>query len=154
AARRFLLGHVGPRPLLLLAPQVRLPLAAVAVDPDPALGPVEEVADLLGSLVVGVAAPGAELEDLAVGVLEDRAVDVGRLLRRLVLVEVAAPGADPHRVLVLLQTPAGDVELVRPLVAGVAVAVVPVPVPVVVEAVAVERAQRRGAQPDVVADAR
>src|SRR5207249_9623562 len=35
---------------------------------------------------------------------------------------------------------------------GVAVAVVPVPVPVVVEAVAVERAQRRGTQPDVVAD--
>ena len=44
-----------------------------------------------------------------------------------------------HRVLVLVEAPARDVELVRALVAGVAVAVVPVPVPVVVEAVAVER---------------
>jgi hypothetical protein len=38
------------------------------------------------------------------------------------------------------EAPAGDVHLVDPLVAHVAVAVVPVPVPVVVEAVAVERA--------------
>src|SRR5206468_2639623 len=108
------------------------------VDPDPALGPVEEVADALGALVVGVAAAGAELEDLAVGVLEDRAVQVRRLLRRL-LAEVAAAGPDPHRVLVLAEPPPRDIELVRALVAGVAVAVVPMPVPVVVEAVAAER---------------
>ena len=129
---------VGARALLVLPAAVRLPLAAVAVDPQPALGAVEQVADLLRALVVGVDAARGELEDRAVGVLEQRRVDVRRLLRRL-RSEVAARGADLHRVLVLLQAPARDVELVRALVAGVAVAVVPVPVPVVVEAIAVER---------------
>ena len=52
----------------------------------------------------------------------------------------------------LTQAPARDVELVRALVARVAVAVVPVPVPVVVEAVPVEGTQGGGAQPHVVVD--
>ena len=56
--------------------------------------------------------------------------------------------------LLLVQAPARDVELVRPLVARVAVAVVPLPVPVVVEAVAVERLLRRGPDPEVVLDLR
>ena len=52
--------------------------------------------------------------------------------------------------LLLLQAPSSDVELVRALIARVAVAVVPVPVPVVVEAVAVERPLRGGTEPQVV----
>src|SRR5204863_2501272 len=58
------------------------------------------------------------------------------------------------RVLLLLQTPSRDVELVRTLVPAVAVAVVPVPVPVVVKAIAVERPLRRGTEPQVVVDFR
>jgi len=53
-------------------------------------------------------------------------------------------------VLLLLETPARDVELMRTLVAAVAVAVVPVPVPVVVEAVAVERPLLGRPEPQVV----
>ena len=60
--------------------------------------------------------------------------------------------SDLHRVLLLLQTPARDVELMRTLIAGVAVAVVPVPVPVVMEAIAVEDALRRGTEPQIVID--
>ena len=56
--------------------------------------------------------------------------------------------------LLLAKAPARDVELVRTLVARVAVAVVPVPVPVVVEAIAVERPLRRRAEPQVVIDLR
>src|SRR5687768_16647019 len=54
----------------------------------------------------------------------------------------------------LVQSPARGVELVRSLVAGVAVAVVPMPVPVVVEAVAIERPLRRRSEPEVVIDFR
>src|SRR5258708_27582443 len=56
--------------------------------------------------------------------------------------------------ILLAQSPARDVELVRPLVAGVAVAVGPLPVPVVVEAIAVERLDRRRAHPQVIIDLR
>src|SRR6266566_4063971 len=51
---------------------------------------------------------------------------------------------------VLAEPPARDVELMRPLVARVAVAEVPVPVPVVVEAVGIERPLRRRPEPEVV----
>src|SRR4029079_1584433 len=56
--------------------------------------------------------------------------------------------------LLLLQAPARDVELVRPLVAAVSVAVIPMPMPVVVEPVTVERPLRGRAQPQVVVDFR
>src|SRR3954452_21866741 len=56
--------------------------------------------------------------------------------------------------LVLAESPPRDIELMRSLVARVAVAVVPVPVPVVVEVVPVERLLRRGPEPRVVIDLR
>src|SRR5207245_8821851 len=45
--------RVGSRPFLVLVAEVRLPLAAVAVDPEPSLRAVKEVADPLRALVVG-----------------------------------------------------------------------------------------------------
>src|SRR5713101_246173 len=118
-----LLRDLAAGALLVLAAQVRLPGAAVAVDPDPALAAVEEVADLLRALVVGVDAAGGELQDLAVRIGEERRVDIRRLLRAAAGVEEAAGGADLHGVDLLAEAPARDVELVRALVAGVAVAV-------------------------------
>ena len=56
--------------------------------------------------------------------------------------------------LLLLEAPPRDVELVRTLVAAVAVPEVPVPVPVVVKAIAVERPFRGRAQPQIVVDLR
>src|SRR5207253_2312358 len=73
-------GRRPARSLLVLAAQVRLPAAPVAVDPDPALAAVEQVSDLLRALVVGLDAAGGELEYLAVRVGEDRRVHVRRLL--------------------------------------------------------------------------
>src|SRR6185369_15784343 len=51
------------------------------------------------------------------------------------------------------ETPAGDVHLMDPLVAEVAVAAIPLPVPVVVELGPCERIQRSGTAPHVVIDA-
>ena len=78
---------------------------------------------------------------------------VRRLLRGLGA-EIAADRADLHRVFLLVQPPARDVELVRALVARVAVAVVPVPVPVVVEAVSIEGPLGCWPEPQVVVDFR
>ena len=68
--------------------------------------------------------------------------------------EVPAGRHHLDRMLLLAQAPARDVELVRTLVAGIAVAVIPVPVPVVMESVAVERPLRRRTEPQVVVDLR
>src|SRR5262249_37642894 len=71
----------GAWPFLVLRSVIRLPPVAVAVDPEPAVGAVEQIADLHGALVVRALAPRAELQQRAIGVLERRAVHVGRLLR-------------------------------------------------------------------------
>src|SRR5713226_8679730 len=147
------IGCVSAWALLVLRAEVRLPLLPVFLDPQPALRAVEQVADLHAAFVVREAAARAELEERAVGVLEEAVLQIRRFLRRLVA-EVAAGRSDLERVLLLAQAPARDVELVRTLVAAVAVAVVPVPVPVVVEAVAVERPLRRWTEPQVVVDFR
>src|SRR5581483_11720759 len=54
----------------------------------------------------------------------------------------------------LLNRPHCDIEHMHALISDLAVAVVPEETPVVMEAVGIERALRRGAQPDVVVDAR
>src|SRR5262245_16215138 len=123
------LGQVGARTLFVLRPEVRLPLLAGLLDPEPALRAVEEVADLHAPFVVGEAAARAEFERTAVGVLEEAGLIVGCFLRRL-LAGIPADRSNLDRVLLLLQPPTRDVELMRSLVAAVAVAVVPVPVPV------------------------
>ena len=79
-AARLLGRRVGARALLVLRAEVRLPFAAVAVDPDPALRPVEQVADLLRAFVVRELAARGELESRAVGVFVERRLRVRRFL--------------------------------------------------------------------------
>src|SRR5262249_31078833 len=96
----------------------------------------------------------AHLEDqLAVAVVEDRDLGVGRLA----VVDVAEAAADADDRLGqsgLAQTPAGLVHLVDALVADVAVAVIPDPVPVVVDGaelgVAVRRVVRCRPAPEII----
>src|SRR5204863_9545274 len=101
------------------------------VDLQAAFAAVEDDADLhalaVERLALGVRgqAARAELEGGAVGVLEDRGLGVGRLLIGIGVRVEAAEGAHPHGGLVLVEAPASDVELVWPLVPGVAVAGVP-----------------------------
>ena len=64
--------------------------------------------------------------------------------------KVPPGGFDLSGVFVFVHSPAGNVELMRPLVADVAVSVVPMPVPVVMEAVAVERPLWCWAEPEVI----
>src|SRR5262249_44690798 len=128
--------------LLVLRSEVRLPRLAGFLDRQPALRAVEDVADSHAARVVREAAARPELQHQPVGVLVYRRLLVRRFLRRL-LAEVAADRSNLDGMLLLLQAPARDVELMRTLVAGVAVAVRPVPVPVVMEAVAVEPTLRR-----------
>src|SRR4026207_1436209 len=100
-------------PLLVLPAHrtlVRLPEPAVAVDPDPSLRTVEEIADALGALVVRMAAARRDLEDRSVSILDQRRVNVRRLLRRG-LAEVSADGADLDGMLLLVEPPSRDVEL-------------------------------------------
>ena len=142
---------VPPGPGLELGAEVGLPVG-VAGDRQDALGAVEDVADLAPCSSLVEQAADLELE-LAVVELEGDELRVGGLA----VVGVAEPAAGGHDglgELVLAQAPAGDVHLVDALVAEVAVAVVPDPVPVVVEPVGVERPLGRGAEPEVVVDAR
>src|SRR5204863_4160396 len=101
--------RVGARTLFALRPEVRLPLLAGLLDPQPALRAVEEVADLHAAFVVGEATARAELEDEAVGVLEEARLQIRRFLRRFVA-EIAAARSNLERMLLLLQAPARDVE--------------------------------------------
>ena len=149
SGKSLLLGGLGARALLVLAAEIGLP--GVAVETEPALGPVEQVADHDAVLGVGGEAPDLELDHASVGVDHLGRLGVGRLLGRSLAVEAAAR-ADLAGMPVLAEPPAGDVPLVRPLVADVAVAVIPVPVPVVVEAVVVEGALGGRAEPGVVID--
>ena len=75
ARRRASGGVSAPGPFSFFAPtaHVGLPPAAGFVDPEPALRAVEEIADPLAAFVVGVLAARGELEDRAVGVLEEGA---------------------------------------------------------------------------------
>ena len=68
----------------------------------------------MGALVVGELSAGRKLEQRAVPVFEEGRVRVGNLPRRF-RPEVAATRLDLSRVLVLVQAPARDVELVRSL---------------------------------------
>ncbi len=81
--RRSRVFRCGNGKRLLLAFFVCLPTARV--DLHPAVGTEEKVADLGFELTfgVGVSAAGLELKDLAVGILEYRGLQVGRLLRAL-----------------------------------------------------------------------
>src|SRR3954451_12739166 len=81
AAAAALDRRLGARPFFVLRAHVRLPRAAVAVDPDPALRPVEQVADSLRPLVVRELTPRAELEDRAVAIFEEGRLNVRCLLR-------------------------------------------------------------------------
>ena len=103
-------------------------------------------------VVVGLEA--ADLEDQ----LRVAEVDQGdHRVGRLALVRVAEPAAEADDALGqggAGDHPAGDVHLVDPLVADVAVAEIPEPVPVVVDVVGVERVLRRRAEPEVVVDGR
>ena len=103
------------------------------------------IADPHAAFIVGEAAARPELENLAVGVLEEARLFVGRFLRGF-LAEIAADRSNLDGMLLLLESPARDVELVRTLIAAVAVAVVPVPVPVVMKVIAVERPFGRRSQ--------
>ena len=87
-----------------------------------------------------------------IGKLEYRHQYVRGLLR-VVEHDVSAHGRDPGRQR-YSQSPSGDVHLMDPLVAHVAIAVFPIPMPVVVETVFVEGTLGRGPQPEVVVDAR
>src|SRR4051812_32259502 len=70
-----LLRRFRARALLVLGADrshVGLPLAAALLDPQPALRAEEQVADAYAPFVRGVLAARAELEDRAVGILEER----------------------------------------------------------------------------------
>ena len=69
------------------------------------------------------------------------------------IAESAADGQNARRQGVLAQEPAGQVHLVRALVADVAVAGVPDPVPVVVQVLPAQRFHRRRTTPQVIVDA-
>src|SRR5690606_7257916 len=119
----------------------------------PTLRAVEEVADFDAEacLAAGIEPAHLELEDLAIGILEDRRLRVGRLLRADVAERIIpAGGLDFYGVPGFAEAPAGDVELVGSLVAEVAVAGVPVPVPHVVRLAFVVRLPRCGSEPEVV----
>src|SRR5262249_28121767 len=94
----------------------------------------------------------AHLEDqLAVAVVEDAYLGVGRLAVLRLHVEAPAQADRRPGQLILVQTPAGLVHLVDALVAQVAVAVVPHPVPVVMELLARQPLRlRRRAAPQVI----
>ncbi len=114
------------------------PLAIVQAADD--LAAVLEVVLVLDLPLVTLVVDVADVEEdlLAVGILGDAEHRVGRLAL-VVPLEPAAQGHRADRVrLVRVERPAGDVQLVRPLVVHVAVAGLPEPVPVVVHEVAVE----------------
>ncbi len=97
--------------------------------------------------------PHLKFQHFPIAVFIQGALRVGRLLIRIVHV-VPAHGPDLDRMGLLLQAPAGDVELMGAGVPDIPVAVIPLPVPVVMEPVPVERALRRRAQPEIVMDIR
>src|SRR5690606_26519703 len=77
------------------------------------------------------------------------------LRRGILLVEPEDPagGIDGDGVFVLVHSPAGHVDLMRPCIAGVAIAGVPVPMPVVVTALFIIGPVWRGPQPLIVVKA-
>ena len=84
----------------------------------------------------------AEFHD---GEFHIRSLSLVRSIRQ----EAAADGPDFGRQRAVLDGPAGDVHLVDPLVADIAVAEIPEPVPVVMDQVAVKILHRGGSDPDV-----
>src|SRR5262249_44405159 len=128
ARRLFVRGRGSGRSRPFLVPRakrshVRLPVAPALLDREPALRAEEQVADAGAALIGRVLAARAELENHAIGVLEHRRLHVGRFLRSGLLSEVAAHRADLDGMFLLAEPPPRDVELVRTLVAGIAVAI-------------------------------
>src|SRR5258707_4349557 len=72
--------RVSAGPFLVLRSEVGLPLAPALLDPEPAFRAVEEIADPHAAFIVGEPAARAELENLAVGVLEEARLFVWRFL--------------------------------------------------------------------------
>ncbi|OPZ68925.1 MAG: hypothetical protein BWY83_02144 [bacterium ADurb.Bin478] len=144
-------GTVIARAWFVLTAEEGFPVGAV--QPHPSLGSIEQVADSDVAFIVGVQAAHFELHDLAVIVFKS-----GKLLIRGLLIVIksimTADAFDLFRMHAFVQTPAGDIQLMRPLIAEIGAAVIPEPVPVVVKAVGVERLVGRRPQPQVVMHSR
>ena len=141
------------RPFLFVLAQIHLEIPAPRED-HVALRAIERVAAVEAMEAVGGPAAVLVEEHFALFVV----VRDHHVVRKLPLAAESDPAAmrrDANRMRLDAQAPAGEIDIVRPVAADIAVAEGAVPVPIAVVAVGIERAvERRGPDPDVVVDAR